>query len=92
MVCGPCDNPYNLFPLENFTVHGDTVTFDIVHEQNFAPARPPFVNHAIAHITHNEMQMKIVPSFMRPPVDLSKSFAFVLEGPLTIASQANDAR
>jgi hypothetical protein len=93
MVCGPCDNPYNLFPLDNFVIRGDTLTFDIVHEQNFGPrARPPFLNRTTDHITHNEMQMKVVPSFQQAPADMSKMFAFVLEGPLTISSEATDSQ
>src|SRR6201999_3396069 len=32
MVCGPCDNPYTMASLEDFFIQGDTVLFNICHQ------------------------------------------------------------
>ena len=32
MVCGTCDNPYTMAALDDFEIQGDTLKFDILHE------------------------------------------------------------
>ena len=32
MVCGTCDNPYTMAALDDFVIEGDTLKFNILHE------------------------------------------------------------
>ena len=57
LACGRCDNPYTHGALENFAIDGDTLTFDIVHQDWGEGARVPFTRHVTAHIAMNEMRM-----------------------------------
>ena len=53
MVCGRCDNPYTMAALDDFEIQGDTLTFNILHE-DWGPGSLPFHNQVIAHIAKNE--------------------------------------
>ncbi len=57
MACGPCDNPYTMGALENFAINGDTLEFDIVHQDWGEGAVLPFDRHVKARIAMNEMRM-----------------------------------
>jgi hypothetical protein len=57
LACGRCDNPYTFGALDNFRIHGDTVEFDIEHQDWGEGARVPFVRHVTAHIAMNELRM-----------------------------------
>ena len=57
LACGRCDNPWTHGALENFAIGGDTLTFDIVHQDWGEGARVPFTRHVTAHIAMNEMRM-----------------------------------
>ena len=57
LACGPCDNPYTMGSLENFTIRGDTLEFDIEHQDWGEGTVLPFVRHVTAHIAMNEMRM-----------------------------------
>ena len=57
LACGRCDNPYTMGALENFTFDGDTVRFDIKHQDWGEGTRLPFVRHVAAHIAMNELRM-----------------------------------
>ena len=57
LACGRCDNPYTHGALENFAIEGDTLSFDIVHQDWGEGARLPFTRHVSAHIAMNEMRM-----------------------------------
>ena len=57
LACGPCDNPYTMGALENFTIRGDTLQFDIEHQDWGAGDHVPFVRHVTAHIAMNEMRI-----------------------------------
>ena len=57
LACGRCDNPWTHGALENFAIDGDTLTFDIVHQDWGEGARVPFTRHVTAHIAMNEMRM-----------------------------------
>jgi hypothetical protein len=57
LACGRCDNPYTMGALENFTFEGDTVKFDIKHQDWGEGTRLPFVRHVSAHIAMNELRM-----------------------------------
>ena len=57
LACGRCDNPYTMGALENFTIEGDTVKFDIRHQDWGEGTRLPFIRHVTAHIAMNELHM-----------------------------------
>ena len=55
VVCGRCDNPYTIGAMENITIVGDKLYFDIVH-QDWGEIDPPtFDRSIVAQITQNEM-------------------------------------
>ncbi|MBN9506008.1 MAG: hypothetical protein J0I69_08270 [Altererythrobacter sp.] len=57
MACGRCDNPYTFGALENFRIDGDTLEFDIVHQDWGEGTVLPFTRHVTAHIAMNEMRI-----------------------------------
>jgi hypothetical protein len=57
LACGRCDNPYTFGALDHFAFHGDTVEFDIEHQDWGEGDHVPFVRHVVAHITMNELRM-----------------------------------
>lgn len=57
LACGRCDNPYTHGALENFKIAGDTLEFDIRHQDWAEGTRLPFSRHVTAHIAMNEMRM-----------------------------------
>jgi hypothetical protein len=60
-VCGPCDNPYTFGILDNIIIHGDTVTFDIEHQDwGFGIEYGPFANHATATLSRHELHLQTV--------------------------------
>lgn len=68
LVCGPCDEPVNMAPLDSFQIDGNQLSFHIVH-QDVVPGfaeHVPFVNAARATISRNEMHLRVVPSFQDP--------------------------
>jgi hypothetical protein len=59
MVCGPCDNPFTFGVLDTFVIDGDTMTFNIVHEDwGFAIESGPFNNQATVNVAKHEMRMR----------------------------------
>lgn len=57
LACGRCDNPYTMGALDHFSIHGDTLEFDIEHQDWGEGDHVPFVRHVTAHIAMNEMRM-----------------------------------
>jgi hypothetical protein len=55
VVCGRCDNTYTIGAMENIFVAGDTVYFDIVHEDWGETDPPTFRRNIGAQIVQNEM-------------------------------------
>ena len=55
VVCGRCDNPYTTGAIENVLIVGDTLYFDIVHEDWGESDPPTFARNIVAHIVQNEM-------------------------------------
>lgn len=81
MVCGPCDNPNTMAPLDGFVIEGTALTFNIVHEDTGGAAqRGPFNNVAHATLARNEMHLRVIPSY--EPAD-SVPFEMTLLGPVT---------
>lgn len=60
MVCGRCDNPYTMGALDDLTVRGDTLTFNILHE-DWGPGALPNHNQVTAHVSKNEMRISTQP-------------------------------
>lgn len=56
MVCGTCDNPYTMAALDDFRIQGDTLTFNILHEDWADGELPTFYKHVTAHVGWNEMR------------------------------------
>lgn len=61
MACGPCDNPYTMAALGDFRIEGDTLQFNILHEDWGRPGFIPFHNQITAHVAENEMRIVNVP-------------------------------
>jgi hypothetical protein len=60
-VCGPCDSPYTFGVLDNIAIHGDTVIFDIEHQDwGFGIEYGPFANHASATLSRHELHLHTV--------------------------------
>ena len=85
LVCGPCDNPYTFGPLDNGVIKGDTLTFDIVHEDwGIGIENGPFVNQATATVSRNEMYMQTVQD--NGPGGIVRG-QMILTGPLRLDSK-----
>ncbi|HEX4024276.1 MAG TPA: hypothetical protein VHX52_06160 [Steroidobacteraceae bacterium] len=66
MVCGRCDNPYTMAALDDFRIDGDTLHFNILHE-DWGPGSLPFHNQVTAHVSQNEMRITTQPDNRAPP-------------------------
>lgn len=55
MVCGRCDNPYTMAALDDFRIDGDTMRFNILHE-DWGDGDIPFFKHVTVHVVANEMR------------------------------------
>lgn len=79
LACGRCDNPYTHGALENFEIHGDTLEFDIVHQDWGDGEVLPFSRHVVARIAMNEMRMDA-----RRPDQTGPGIVASLVGPIAI--------
>lgn len=83
MVCGPCDNPYTMAALDHFEIHGDTVSFQIHHE-DFGLGVLPFHNVITAHMAGNELRVVSAIASNLPMRDQPFAyFAFSMIGPVS---------
>jgi hypothetical protein len=55
VVCGRCDNTYTIGAMENIFIAGDTLYFDIVHEDWGESDPPTFRRNIVARVVQNEM-------------------------------------
>ncbi|HEU4649840.1 MAG TPA: hypothetical protein VFS49_00355 [Croceibacterium sp.] len=85
IACGRCDNPYTLGVLQNFTIAGDTLEFDIVHQDWGDGTVLPFNRHVVAHIAMNEMRMDA-----RRPDQTGPGIVASLVGPIAIEATAGN--
>jgi hypothetical protein len=85
LACGRCDNPYTFGALENFVIRGDTLEFDIVHEDWGDGPVLPFARHVTAKIAMNEMRMDA----RRPDQD-GPGIVASLVGPIAIEATAGN--
>jgi hypothetical protein len=92
MVCGRCDNPYTMAALDDFVIKGDTMTFNILHE-DWGPGSLPFMNQVTARIAQNEMRITTVQDNLPPPPPppAGRIGGSSLIGPIAIeATRGND--
>jgi hypothetical protein len=90
VVCGRCDNPYTIGAMENIFIAGDSIYFDIVH-QDWGEIDPPtFDRNIVARVVQNEMIAAILGTNLainpasppaRPP-----GRGFTLVGPISPAA------
>jgi hypothetical protein len=86
VVCGRCDNPYTTGAIENVIIAGDTLYFDIVHEDWGESDPPTFRRNIVAQVVQNEMIAAVlgkdlVIDFAKPPARPTRG-GFTLLGPI----------
>jgi len=89
VVCGRCDNPYTTGAMENIRIVGDTLYFDIVHEDWGEVNPPTFVRHIAAQLVQNELLAAILPADADPartPGRPTGRGGFTLVGPIAPAA------
>jgi hypothetical protein len=62
-ICGPCDNPFTVWPIDNGVIMGDMLTFHIVHEDTAFPGTTfvaPFNTLATATLSRTEMHLRLL--------------------------------
>lgn len=85
LACGRCDNPYTHGALQNFVIRGDTLEFDIVHQDWGDGTVLPFNRHVVAHIAMNELRMDA-----RRPDQSGPGIVASLVGPIAIEATAGN--
>ena len=85
MVCGTCDNPYTMAALDDFELQGDTLKFNILHEDWGDGETPTFAKHVTAHVGWNELRFTTSTDH-QPGVVQGTS----LEGPISIEATAGN--
>jgi len=86
VVCGRCDNPYTIGAIENVHIVGNTLYFDIVHEDWGETDPPTFVRNIVAQLVQNEMLAAVLGKDLvvdpaRPPARPAGR-GFTLVGPI----------
>ena len=93
MVCGTCDNTYTMAALDDFVLEGDTLKFNILHEDWGDGEIPTFDKHVSAHVGWNELRFTTSadhqPRPARPPVP-GVVPGFSLVGPIAIEATAGN--
>jgi hypothetical protein len=86
MVCGTCDNPYTMAALDDFRIEGDTLKFNILHEDWADGELPTFYKHVTAHVGWNELRCTTAADHQPPPRARPDGTlpAFSLVGPIPI--------
>jgi hypothetical protein len=94
MVCGTCDNPYTMAALDDFRIEGDTLKFNILHEDWGDGELPTFYKHVTAHVGWNEMRCTTAADHQPPPPPRPQPPGFVpgfsLQGPVPIEATAGN--
>ena len=86
VVCGRCDNPYTLATLERIQIAGDTVYFDIAHQDRGEIDPPTFDRSIVAHVVQHEMIASILGKNVTVdpahPPNQTEGRPFTLVGPI----------
>ncbi len=97
MVCGTCDNPYTMAALDDFRIEGDTLTFNILHEDWGDGDIPTFAKHVTAHVGWNEMRCVTRADHQPAPVEPAgpkgpalRVPGFSLQGPVPIEATSGN--
>jgi hypothetical protein len=91
MVCGTCDNPYTMAALDDFVLDGDTLKFNILHEDWGDGELPTFAKHVTCHVGWNELRCDTTADHQAPrPIAPGVVPGFSLTGPIAVeATQGN---
>lgn len=91
MVCGTCDNTYTMAALDDFVIEGDTLKFNILHEDWGDGEIPTFAKHVTAHVGWNELRFTTSADHQpaRPPRP-GVVPGFSLVGPIAIEATAGN--
>jgi hypothetical protein len=90
MVCGTCDNPYTMAALDDFEIQGDTLKFNILHEDWGDGELPTFYKHVTAHVGWNEMRCVTTADHQPPRAPRTTAPGFSLTGPIAIEATAGN--
>jgi hypothetical protein len=92
MVCGTCDNPYTMAALDDFQIEGDTLKFNILHEDWGDGELPTFYKHVTAHVGWNEMRATTAADHLPPPPPRPGVVpGFSLQGPIPLEATSGNA-
>ncbi len=93
LVCGRCDNPYTMGALDDFHVEGDTLRFNILHE-DWGPGSLPSHNQVTAHVAKNEMRISTMLDNRSPESHGTAGFEIQasLLGPVAIEATSAKSR
>lgn len=92
MVCGTCDNTYTMAALDDVQLRGDTLTFNLLHEDWGDGELPTFYKHFTCHVGWNEMRCTTQADHqpVPPPPPPGVVPGFSLEGPIAIEATAGN--
>lgn len=93
VVCGRCDNPYTFGALDDFEIDGDTLEFDIVHQDWGEGTTPVFERRVTARIAVNEMRISARrhdEAELEPGAPGSAAIVSSLIGPIAIEATAGN--
>jgi hypothetical protein len=91
MVCGTCDNPYTMAALDDFRIEGDTLKFNILHEDWGDGELPTFYKHVTCHVGWNELRCTTAADHQPAPPRPGIITGFSLTGPIPIEATAGNA-
>lgn len=92
MVCGTCDNPYTMAALDDVRIEGDTVKFNILHEDWGDGELPTFSKHVSCHVGWNELRCTTAADHLPPPPPPRPGVVpgFSLQGPIPIEATSGN--
>jgi hypothetical protein len=78
--------------LDDFVIEGDTLRFNILHEDWADGELPTFYKHVIAHVGWNEMRCTTVADHQPPPPPPASGRVpgFSLQGPVSIEATSGN--
>jgi hypothetical protein len=86
MVCGTCDNPYTMAALDDFELKGDTLKFNILHEDWGDGELPTFAKHVTCNVGWNELRCTTAADHQPQ----QRAGYFSLTGPVAIEATADN--